>query len=48
MSSAILNYTPTLNYIGAVDITTSEFGSTMYSVLYDNQIVTLGNVLMFE
>jgi hypothetical protein len=48
MSSALLNYKPTLNYIGAVDITSAQYGSTMYSVFYDSAIVSLGNVLMFE
>ena len=48
MSSAVLNYIPTLSYIGAVDITSAQFGSTMYGVICDPNIVSLGNVLMFE
>lgn len=48
--SSILEYytPPTLSYIGAVDITASQYGTTMYSVFYDAAISTLGNVLMFE
>jgi hypothetical protein len=48
MSSAILHFSPVLNYLGAVDINCSQYGTTMYSVFYDSSISTLGNVLMFE
>jgi hypothetical protein len=46
--SALLNFTPTLKYIGSVDITSALFGSTMYLVSYSNTLVNSGNVLMFE
>jgi hypothetical protein len=39
---------PEIGYIGAVDINSSLFGTTMYSVFYDADISNLGNVLMFE
>jgi hypothetical protein len=52
MSSAILglpNYNPpTLSYRGSVDITSAEYGSTLYNLFYDASLVSLGSVLMFE
>ena len=46
--SGILNLPPTLNYIGAIDTSSSTSGQTMYSVLLDQTIPGLGNILMFE
>jgi hypothetical protein len=50
MNSAILsNYgMPSLSYKGAIDITSAEYGSTMYYFYYDASLVSLGSVLMFE
>jgi hypothetical protein len=48
MSSHILDYEPVLSYIGSIDIYNSAQGNTMYSIMYNSDITTLGNVLMFE
>jgi hypothetical protein len=46
MSGIILD-PPTLSYVGAVDVATAS-GSTLYNILFDASLVTLGSVLMFE
>jgi hypothetical protein len=39
--------TPTLSYVGAVDISSSN-GYTSYNILFDSTVATLASVLMFE
>lgn len=40
--------TPQLNYVGSVDLASASSGSTLYTILFDQSLCTLGNVLMFE
>lgn len=39
--------TPSLSYVGAVDVASTS-GSTLYNILFDASLVSLGSVLMFE
>jgi hypothetical protein len=39
---------PILSYVAAIDVLSSAYGSTMYNIFFDSDIVTNGNLLMFE
>lgn len=46
--SNLLQYSPQLAYIGAVDISETTYGSLMYTCFIDSSCTALGNILMFE
>jgi hypothetical protein len=48
MSNDIVLTSPTLSYVGAVDISSENQGKTLYNILFDSTLNTLANVLMFE
>ena len=39
---------PVLNYVGSVDVASATSGATLYNILFDSSLCTVGNVLMFE
>ncbi len=39
---------PVLNYVGSVDVASATTGTTLYNILFDSSLCTIGNVLMFE
>jgi hypothetical protein len=46
---SVITTSPTLSYVGAVDIqSTSGNGYTSYNIVFDQTLVTLASVLMFE
>jgi hypothetical protein len=39
---------PVLSYVGSVDVASATSGSTLYNILFDASLCTIGNILMFE